>query len=103
MIDEYEKKNSIKVENIVAVFPENRTDKTFFNETKRRTVVTYNNLRHYWAYSAVLQYYLKSDLKDRGLNLDESVKYLEYVKENNLELGDIVCIGNTLYCPQYMF
>lgn len=103
MIDEYEEKNNIKIENIVPVVPEARNDKAFFKEIKRKTVVTYNNLRHYWAYSAVIQYYLGKDLKGGGLNMEETAKYVEYIKENNLELGDVVCIGNTLYCPQYMF
>lgn len=103
MINEHEGKNNIEVKNIVAVVPENRRDKAFFDETKRRTVVTYNNLRHYWAYSEVIQYYLKNNLTKLGLNLEETAKYVEYVKENNLKVGDIVCIGDTLYCPQYMF
>lgn len=103
MIEEYEKQNNIEVKKIIAVNFEMPREEGFFKETKRRTVVTYNNLRHYWGYTGVVQYYLKKDLKEEKMNEEETSRYLKYVEENNIKLGDFVCIGDTLYCPEYIF
>lgn len=102
MIEEYENNTKTKVTKVAPVLILKQEENGFFSETSRRTVVTYNNIRHYYGYSGILQYYLRKNLKDVGLNRDYEKIYLDYIIENNLEYGDIICINDTLYCPQYI-
>lgn len=101
LIDRYENENYSQIKKIVPILIPNQSERGYFQQTKRRTIITYNNVRHYFGYSGVLQYYLKRDFEYIGLNRESDNIYRKYVNENNLEYGDIVCIKDTLYCPQY--
>lgn len=102
MIDNYEKSTNKKVINIAPILILNSRENGFFKQTTRRTVVTYNNIRHYYGYSGVIQYYLRKKLKNTGLSKERQKIYKEYIEKNNLNYGDILCIDDTLYCPQYI-
>lgn len=101
LIQEYENENNREVKKVVPILIPNQSEKGYFEQTTRRTIITYNNVRHYFGYSGVLQYYLKRDFEYIGLNLESENRYRQYITTNNLEYGDIVCIEDTLYCPQY--
>lgn len=81
----------------------NEQEKGFFPQNSRKTIITYNNLRHYWGYMGVLNYYIDKTLKPISTNVMLKQKYMQYIKDNNFEVGDIICIDDTLYCPQYIF
>jgi hypothetical protein len=102
LIEQYENENNIQIKKIAPILILNQTEKGFFKETTRRTIITYNNVRHYYGYSSILEYYLRKGLQDIGLNVESQNKYMQYIIENGLEYGDIVCIEDTLYCPQYI-
>lgn len=102
MIEQHEKENNIEVTKIVPILVANQKETAFFKETTRRTVVTYNNLRHYYGYTGILQYYLRKNLTTISLNQESINIYLDYIKEHNIPHGEIICIGDTLYCPQYI-
>lgn len=103
IIQEYEKENKIEVTKIAPIAIVNQTEKGYFSQIKRRAIVTYNNVRHYYGYSGIIQYYLRNDLKNLDLNSESHKIYKEYVEKENINYGDIICIGDTLYCPQYIF
>lgn len=103
IIEEHEEKNDVKVIKIVPIPIPAQKEKGYFEDTRRKTVITYNQTRHYWGYSGIIQYYLRRDLKNMGISSENNYKYQEYINENNLEYGDFICIEDTLYCPQYIF
>lgn len=101
LIYQYENESGIQINKVVPILIQNQLERGYFEQTKRRTIITYNNIRHYYGYSGVLQYYLKRDFEYIGLNKESENIYRKYIIENNLEYGNIVCIEDTLYCPQY--
>lgn len=102
IIEKYEKENNIKVTKITPVLILSKQEEAYFSETTTKAIITYNNLRHYYGYTGVLQYYIRKNLRTISLNHESEDIYFEYVKENDIQLGDIICIGDTLYCPQYV-
>ena len=103
IILQYEKENNKKINKVVPVVVLNQKEKGFFDETKRRTIVTYNNTRHYYGYTCVLNYYLNRKLNGISPNKSDRLKYEEYIKNSKLNYGDIICIDDILYIPQYIF
>jgi hypothetical protein len=103
IIKEHEEKYNIRVNKIVPIAIFNQEEKGFFESIRTKTVVTYNQTRHYYGYHGIIQYYLKKDLKDIGLSYESNYKYQEYININNIKYGEFVCIEDTLYCPQYIF
>lgn len=102
MIIEYESNNDIKVTKTVPIIIGNKLEKGFFSQISRQAVVTYNNVRHYWCYSGILNYYLDRKVQQINPTDKTNSNYIKYIKENDLNFGDIVCIEDTLYCPQYI-
>ncbi len=102
MITSYEKVNNIKVTKVVPLICVNNIEKGWFSQIQRKAVITYNNIRHYWGYAGVLNYYLETKLKTVQANEEMEMQYTNFIKNNNLEEGSIVCIGDTLYCMQYI-
>lgn len=102
MIIKHEKTKGKKVTKTVPVIVGRGIEKGFFDQISRKTVITYNNTRHYWCYSGVLNYYLNPKIQQIKQNDETNRKYIEHIKANNMNLGDIVCIDDTLYCPQYI-
>lgn len=102
IIKQYENEYKTKIKKIAPILILNQEEKGYFKEINRRTIITYNNVRHYFGYSGIIQYYLKQGLQEVGLSKKSTDKYKQYIIENNLEYGDIVCIEDTLYCPQYL-
>lgn len=102
MIIEYETRTNKKITKTVPVIIRKNLERGFFSEISRQAVLTYNNVRHYWCYSGILNYYLTSKVQQITQTDETNKKYVDYIKANNLNLGDIVCIEDVLYCPQYI-
>ena len=107
LIEEHEAENNIKVEKIAPIYTSKLKYKGFSDEVTRHTIVTYNNVRHYFGYAGIINYYLNEygvqTLKGVGINKDSQNIYKEYIENTGKEYGEIVCIGDTLYCPQYIY
>ena len=103
IIEQYESQNNIIIKKIVPIAIFNEEENGFFKETIRRTIVTYNNIRHYFGFSSVINYYINRKLEATSITQNSQEKYLEYIINNNHEYGDVVCIDDSLYCPQYIF
>lgn len=102
MIIKYESSNSKKITKTVPIIIGNKVEEGFFSQISRKAVVTYNNVRHYWCYSGILNYYLDRKVQQIKPTDETNNNYIKYIKANNLNFGDIVCIEDTLYCPQYI-
>lgn len=102
IIKEHERKNNIKVNKIVPILIFNQEERGYFQNISRKAIITYNNVRHYYGYTGIIQYYLKRNFQGIQLNKESDKKYKEYITENKLDYGEIICIEDVLYCPQYL-
>lgn len=97
-IKEYEANNNIEVKNIAIYTVKGQSNKTYFENISRKSVVTYNSVRCNWATAGVINFYAKRNLEAISLTKELLAEYLsqEYTSGYGI-------VNNTLIVECYMY
>ena len=97
-IKEYEDKTSINVNKIAIYTVKGQSNKAYFTNINRKSVVTYNSLRCDWAADGLINFYSKEKLEKISLTKEILIEYLQNRPEEGYKI-----IGDTLVLECYMY
>ncbi len=98
-IEEYEKNNNIEIKNIGLIVICNEEEKGYFEEVKNKSVITQNAVKTKWSSNGAINFYTGRKFQKIDLNIEESLKYLQYFNENDY----YICVGDTIYVKVYNY
>ena len=97
-IKEYEDKTSINVNKIAIYTVKGQSNKAYFTNINRKSVVTYNSLRCEWAADGLINYYSEDKLERITLTKDLLIEYLQNKPSEGYKI-----INDTLVLECYMY
>ena len=97
-IEEYEEDSNIKVQNIAIYTIRGQSNKTYFADISRKSVVTYNALRCNWSADGLINFYTKRNLETINLNTNLLEEYIMQKNEKGYGI-----VNNTLIVECYMY
>lgn len=97
-IKEYEDKTSINVNKIAIYTVKGQSNKAYFTNINRKSVVTYNSLRCEWAADGLINYYSEDKLERITLTKELLIEYLQNKPSEGYKI-----IDDTLVLECYMY
>lgn len=97
-IKEYEDKTSINVNKIAIYTVKGQSNKAYFTNINRKSVVTYNSLRCEWATDGLINYYSEDKLERTTLTKELLIEYLQNKPSEGYKI-----IDDTLVLECYMY
>ena len=97
-IKEYEDKTNMNVNKIAIYTVKGESNKAYFTNINRKSVVTYNSLRCDWAADGLINFYSKEKLEKISLTKEILIVYLQNRPEEGYKI-----IGDTLVLECYMY
>ena len=97
-IKEYEDKTNITVNKIAIYTVRGESNKAYFTNINRKSVVTYNSLRCDWAADGLINFYSNKKLEKISLTKEILIEYLQNRPEDGYKI-----IGDTLVLECYMY
>ena len=97
-IKEYEDKTSINVNKIAIYTVKGQSNKAYFTNINRKSVVTYNSLRCEWTADGLINYYSEDKLERITLTKELLIEYLQNKPSKGYKI-----INDTLVLECYMY
>ena len=97
-IKEYENKTNITVNKIAIYTVKGESNKAYFTNISRKSVVTYNSLRCDWAADGLINFYSNEKLEKISLTKEILIEYLQNRPEDGYKI-----IDDTLVLECYMY
>ena len=97
-IKEYENKTNITVNKIAIYTVKGESNKAYFTNISRKSVVTYNSLRCNWAADGLINFYSNEKLEKISLTKEILIEYLQNRPEDGYKI-----IDDTLVLECYMY
>lgn len=96
-VEQYERKNQIKVTKIAVVLKKGETEKAYYRKIYYKNFIMHSAIKTEWSIIGCYNYYTGEKLKEYKPSEEEKSKYLEENKE------DYLCIDDILYITAYMY
>lgn len=96
-VEQYERKNQIKVTKIAVVLKKGQTEKAYYKELYYKNFIMHSAMKTEWSIIGCYNYYTGEKLKEYKPSEEEKSEYLAKNQE------DYLCIGDILYITAYMY